>query len=116
MQNQSWGSILLKVSTIINCCYLIFYPLNIDYNFYFCSNIGGVEALLYFKSNVSTDPDPLYPDMEFIVIGGTLSADKGVIFRQMFNIPKDTYDKIWKKYETTPAYQVRNILYTTKLF
>lgn len=54
--------------------------------------------------------------MEFIVIGGTLSADKGVIFRQMFNIPKDTYDKIWKKYETTPAYQVRNILYTRKLF
>ncbi|CAH1113139.1 unnamed protein product [Psylliodes chrysocephalus] len=28
----------------------------------------------------------------------------------MFNIPKDTYDKIWKKYETTPAYQIMPML------
>ncbi|CAG9864663.1 unnamed protein product [Phyllotreta striolata] len=74
------------------------------------TSIGGVEALLYFKSNVSTDPDPLYPDMEFIVLGASISADNGVIMRKMFNIPIETYNKIWKKYETTPAYQIMPML------
>ncbi|KAG5867325.1 hypothetical protein JTB14_030900 [Gonioctena quinquepunctata] len=70
------------------------------------TTIGGVEALVFVKTNASRDPDPLYPDMELIFIGGSLASDKGTVYRNMFNIPKGLYDRVWKPLEKIPAYQV----------
>ncbi|CAH2013121.1 unnamed protein product [Acanthoscelides obtectus] len=69
------------------------------------AQIGGVEALTYIKTNVSDDPNPTMPDIELIFIGGALSSDAGIIYRRMFNIPRRTYDKLWKPLEGKPAFQ-----------
>ncbi|XP_050517328.1 glucose dehydrogenase [FAD, quinone]-like [Diabrotica virgifera virgifera] len=74
------------------------------------TSIGGVEGLIYMKSKISTDPDPLYPDMELILLGGNLASDNGHLLRRMFNIPRDIYEKVWKIYESKPMYQIMPML------
>ncbi|CAH2013120.1 unnamed protein product [Acanthoscelides obtectus] len=78
------------------------------------AQIGGVEALTYIKTNVSDDPNPTMPDIELIFIGGALSSDAGIIYRRMFNIPRRTYDKLWKPLEGKPAFQVYPMLFHPK--
>ncbi|CAG9840221.1 unnamed protein product [Diabrotica balteata] len=78
--------------------------------------LGGVEGLLYFKSKVSDDPDPLYPDVELIFLAGTIAADNGHLYTKLFNVPRDTYDRIWKMYEKKPAYQIMPMLTHPKSF
>ncbi|XP_072399341.1 glucose dehydrogenase [FAD, quinone]-like [Diabrotica undecimpunctata] len=77
---------------------------------------GGVEGLLYFKSKVSDDPDPLNPDVELIFLAGTIAADNGQLYTKLFNVPRDTYDRIWKIYEKKPAYQIMPMLTHPKSF
>ncbi|XP_057671734.1 glucose dehydrogenase [FAD, quinone]-like [Diorhabda carinulata] len=74
------------------------------------TSIGGVEGLIYLQTKESTDPDPLYPDMELILLGGNLGSDRGQTFREMLNIPRSTYDKVWKPYENKGWYQISPML------
>ncbi|VEN36599.1 unnamed protein product [Callosobruchus maculatus] len=78
------------------------------------TQIGGVEALTYIKTNASDDPDPTFPDVELIFIGGALSTDAGVVYRRLFNIPRRTYDVLWKPLEGKPAFQVYPMLFHPK--
>nr|CAH7748995.1 unnamed protein product [Callosobruchus chinensis] len=78
------------------------------------TQIGGVEALTYIKTNASDDPDPTFPDIELIFVGGALSTDAGVVYRRLFNIPRRTYDIIWKPLEGKPAFQVYPMLFHPK--
>ncbi|KAJ8958495.1 hypothetical protein NQ318_002289 [Aromia moschata] len=70
------------------------------------TSLGGVESLTYIKTNASDDPDPSYPDIELIYVGGSLNTDRGLIFRRIFNVPQETYDKIWKPFEDKYLYQI----------
>ncbi|CAG9824319.1 unnamed protein product, partial [Phaedon cochleariae] len=70
------------------------------------TTIGGVEAITYIRTNISTDPDPSFPDMELFMVGGSMNTDFGIIYRKIFNIPPDMYDKVWKPLEGKPVYQV----------
>ncbi|XP_072375644.1 glucose dehydrogenase [FAD, quinone]-like, partial [Diabrotica undecimpunctata] len=72
---------------------------------------GGVEGLLYFKSKVSDDPDPLNPDVELIFLAGTIAADNGQLYTKLFNVPRDTYDRIWKRYEKKASISRRRTKY-----
>ncbi|KAJ8917309.1 hypothetical protein NQ315_002327 [Exocentrus adspersus] len=64
------------------------------------------KALTYIKTNASTDPDPSYPDIELIYVGGSLNTDKGLIYRRIFNVPQDMYDVIWKPFENKGLIQI----------
>ncbi|XP_056631505.1 glucose dehydrogenase [FAD, quinone]-like [Diorhabda sublineata] len=74
------------------------------------TSTGGVEVLAFVKTNISTDPDPLYPDVELLVLGGSVANDDGIIFRNIFNIPPNIYDVIFKPLEGKFVYQVTPIL------
>ncbi|KAJ8985231.1 hypothetical protein NQ317_018260 [Molorchus minor] len=80
------------------------------------ASIGGVEALAYIKTEVSDDMDAMYPDMELIFIGGGLSTDKGLAYRRIFNVPQETYDKIWKPLEDKYVYQILPMLVHPKSY
>ncbi|KAG5870045.1 hypothetical protein JTB14_004297 [Gonioctena quinquepunctata] len=69
------------------------------------TSIGAVEAITYVKTNVSSDPDPTYPDVELFFVGGSLQTDFGIYYRKIFNIPPSLYDTIWKPLENKPLYQ-----------
>ncbi|XP_074035097.1 glucose dehydrogenase [FAD, quinone] isoform X2 [Leptinotarsa decemlineata] len=74
------------------------------------TSIGGVEAMTYIRTNVSSDPDLSYPDMELFFVSGSLNTDYGVAYRKIFNIPPATYDKIWRPLEGKPVYQILPML------
>ncbi|CAH1113137.1 unnamed protein product [Psylliodes chrysocephalus] len=77
---------------------------------------GGVEAVTYVKVNISTDPDPLYPDIELLMVGGSLASDFGTIFRKMFNVPPLIFNKIFKPLIGKFVYQVTPILLHPKSY
>uniref|UniRef100_W4VS94 Putative salicyl alcohol oxidase-like n=1 Tax=Phaedon cochleariae TaxID=80249 RepID=W4VS94_PHACE len=70
------------------------------------TTLGGCEVIMYIRTDVSTDPDQSYPDMELLMVGGSINTDFGTIYRRIFNIPPETYNKIWKPLEGKPVYQV----------
>ncbi|CAH2013123.1 unnamed protein product [Acanthoscelides obtectus] len=76
--------------------------------------IGGVEALTFINTNISDDSDPRLPDVELIFIGGSLSVDHGVILRRLLNIPRATYDVMWKPLEGKQTFQVFPMLFHPK--
>ncbi|CAG9824318.1 unnamed protein product, partial [Phaedon cochleariae] len=76
----------------------------------FLTTIGGVEAITFFKSNVSTDPDPSYPDMELFFVGGSLATDFGLYYRKKFNVPPRIFNKIFLPLIFTPTYQIFPLL------
>lgn len=63
-----------------------------------------MEALAFYKSNVSTDPAPV-PDIELLFIGGSIRTDNGTGSKNLFRIPQAIYDKIIKQvFSTTSAF------------
>ncbi|XP_074035091.1 glucose dehydrogenase [FAD, quinone] [Leptinotarsa decemlineata] len=70
------------------------------------TTLGGVETVIYIRTNVSTEPDLSYPDMELFSFASSFNIDYGVAFRKIFNIPPSMYDKIWKPLEGKPVYQI----------
>uniref|UniRef100_A0A0U9HSH0 Putative salicyl alcohol oxidase n=1 Tax=Chrysomela populi TaxID=154003 RepID=A0A0U9HSH0_CHRPP len=74
------------------------------------TSLGGVEVMTYIRTNVSMDPEPSYPDMELFMIGGSINTDFGVIYRKIFNIPSEIYDKIWRPLEGQYVYSVLPML------
>jgi choline dehydrogenase len=79
------------------------------------TSLGGVEALLYFKTNVSTDPAP-YPDMELIFISGGMHTDKGQYYRKTFRITDEIYNAVWKPLEDKYAFSVLPMLVHPKSY
>ncbi|XP_031330253.1 glucose dehydrogenase [FAD, quinone]-like [Photinus pyralis] len=69
------------------------------------TSLGGVEALAYFKTNVTSHSED-YPDMELIFIGGGLHTDSGTIYRRMFRVADEWYYPIWQPLETKYAYSI----------
>ncbi|XP_066149063.1 glucose dehydrogenase [FAD, quinone]-like isoform X1 [Euwallacea fornicatus] len=67
--------------------------------------LGGVEALMYMKSNFSTSKRK-YPDMEVIFLGSNVAADKGVAFKDTVSISSDLYNSYWREIEDVPFFQV----------
>ncbi|XP_072399343.1 glucose dehydrogenase [FAD, quinone]-like [Diabrotica undecimpunctata] len=74
------------------------------------TSIGGVEAINYIKTKYSKDPNPGYPDMELLMIGGALSTDFGFVFRKIFNIPPKVYNRLFGPLENKYVYQVTPVL------
>ncbi|XP_074035201.1 glucose dehydrogenase [FAD, quinone]-like [Leptinotarsa decemlineata] len=72
----------------------------------FFSSIGGIEAMTYIRTNVSSDPDLSYPDMELLFLAGSFNTDYGVTYRKLLNIPPTMYNAIWRPLEGKPVYQV----------
>ncbi|XP_031330236.1 glucose dehydrogenase [FAD, quinone]-like isoform X2 [Photinus pyralis] len=69
------------------------------------TSLGGVEALAYFKTNVTSYPED-YPDMELIFIGGGLHTDSGTIYRRMFRVSDAWYYPLWQPLEAKYAYSI----------
>ncbi|CAG9864666.1 unnamed protein product [Phyllotreta striolata] len=80
------------------------------------TSIGGVEAITYVKTNISTDPDPLYPDVELLMVGGALNTDFGIIFRKIFNVKPEIYNKIFLPLFTKYVYMVTPVVLHPKSF
>ncbi|CAH0548915.1 unnamed protein product [Brassicogethes aeneus] len=59
------------------------------------TSLGGVEALAYIKTNVSRDPDPSFPDVEIIFVGGSLSTDNGDFYRKTFKVSDEIYNAVF---------------------
>ncbi|KAJ3664214.1 hypothetical protein Zmor_008401 [Zophobas morio] len=79
------------------------------------TTLGGVEALMYFKTKESDDPSP-YPDMELIFISGGMHTDKGLFYRKTFRITDEIYNKVWKPLEDKYAWQVLPMLVHPKSY
>jgi len=67
--------------------------------------LGGVEALMYLKTNVSRDKEN-YPDMEAIFSGSNVAADKGLALKDTLSISNELYNAYWKNIENEPFFQV----------
>nr|CAH7723343.1 unnamed protein product [Callosobruchus chinensis] len=67
---------------------------------------GTVEALTYIKTNV-TDPEyPTWPDIELIFSCGSPVTEFGTFLRPLFNIPRETFNLVWKPITGKPAITV----------
>nr|CAI5824839.1 unnamed protein product [Callosobruchus analis] len=67
---------------------------------------GTVEALTYIKTNV-TDPEyPTWPDVELIFASGSIVTEFGTFFRPLFNVPRETYNVVWKPITGKPVITV----------
>lgn len=62
------------------------------------TQIGGVEALGYIKTNISREKIP-YADIEIIFLGGALTSDYGSGVRRGMDITENVYDAIFKPLE-----------------
>ncbi|CAH1986732.1 unnamed protein product [Acanthoscelides obtectus] len=71
----------------------------VDYN-------GNVEALTYVKTNLTDPEHPTWPDIELIFLAGTPATDFGLYIRQIFNIPKETFNVVWKPLIGKPGFTV----------
>ncbi|KAK9753158.1 GMC oxidoreductase [Popillia japonica] len=80
------------------------------------ATLSGAEALGIVKTSASDDPDPTYPDMEFIFIGGGLHTDNGDIYRKTFRISDESYNRFWKPLEGKQAFNVLPMLYHPKSY
>ncbi|KAK5638297.1 hypothetical protein RI129_012592 [Pyrocoelia pectoralis] len=69
------------------------------------TSLGGVEALAYFKTNVTNYLEE-YPDMELIFVGGGLHTDYGLIYRRMFRLSDQSYYAFFKPLEKKYAYTI----------
>nr|CAQ19343.1 salicyl alcohol oxidase precursor [Chrysomela tremula] len=76
----------------------------------FLTSSNTVEAISYVKTNISTDPDDSYPDIELVMYGISPAADHGVLIRRNYNIDQNTYDKVFKPLESKYTYQVSPML------
>ncbi|XP_074035108.1 glucose dehydrogenase [FAD, quinone] [Leptinotarsa decemlineata] len=70
------------------------------------TTLGGLEVLTYIRTNISSEPDPSYPDVELFIASGSVNTDYGLTFRKILDIPPAIYDKIWRPLEGKPVYQV----------
>ncbi|XP_022920251.2 glucose dehydrogenase [FAD, quinone]-like [Onthophagus taurus] len=80
------------------------------------SGIGGVEALGIVKTRLSDDPDPNFPDIELIFLGGNLASDRGDVFRKSFRISDEVYDAYYKPLEGKQAFTIIPMLYHPKSY
>lgn len=76
----------------------------------------GVEAVQYVKTSVSQDPDPKFPDIELLFMGGALHTDYGLYFRRAFRISDETYYGAYKHLEGKPAWNVFPMLLHPKSY
>lgn len=74
------------------------------------ASIGGVEAIQFIKTKISEDPDPKFPDVELLFIGGGLHSDYGLFFRRMFRVSDEVYYRAFQQWEGRPAWMVFPIL------
>lgn len=79
------------------------------------TTLGGVEALLYFKTNISKDSTS-YPDMELIFISGSMNTDLGKFYRKTFRITDEVYNTVWKPLEHKYVFSVLPMLVHPKSF
>ncbi|KAH8385023.1 hypothetical protein KR093_010499, partial [Drosophila rubida] len=64
------------------------------------SSIGGVEALAFLKSPRSQLPKD-WPDVELILVAGSLASDNGLGLKQGGNIKDEIYEGLYKHMERT---------------
>ena len=66
---------------------------------------GGIEVITYFRSNVSTDPDVNYADLEFLLTSLRTSYDQRVL-----RITQEVYDVLYGPIENRHALIVYPVL------
>ncbi|CAG9820547.1 unnamed protein product [Phaedon cochleariae] len=76
----------------------------------FSTVMGGLEALAFLKTNVSNDSESSLPDIELLLFSGGISNDKGLIFKKMFSISDEIYERIWRPLENKNVLQIFPIL------
>lgn len=76
---------------------------------WFYSTIGGVEGIAFFKTNISTDPEPV-PDIELVITGVSACTDYGLFNRRLLSINREIYDVVWDPLVGKNAYQVKKII------
>ncbi|KAF5272038.1 hypothetical protein FQR65_LT05019 [Abscondita terminalis] len=62
------------------------------------TNLGGVEALVYLKTNVTRYSES-YPDVELMFLAGGLHTDRGNLYKQVYGVSDKVYNAIWKNLE-----------------
>lgn len=70
------------------------------------TSLGGVEGIGYIKTDASDDPDPDYPDMELIFVGGSLNSDSGLISRRSMRIRDDVFNTLWGRIIDKPNWTI----------
>ncbi|KAM8720809.1 hypothetical protein ACLKA7_006797 [Drosophila subpalustris] len=60
------------------------------------SSIGGVEALAFIKSPRSKLPKD-WPDLELILVAGSLASDEGTALKQGANFKNEIYDNVFRQ-------------------
>nr|XP_023028649.1 uncharacterized protein LOC111516767 [Leptinotarsa decemlineata] len=100
--NESIGINILR-KTITPSTYLQYFKESTG----MLTTLGGIEAVTFMRTNISSEPDPSYPDMEFLFASISANSDYGLAFRKIVNISPAIYDKIWKPLEGEPVFQVR---------
>lgn len=66
--------------------------------------MNGVEGILYMKTNVSTDPDPGFPDVELMQAFGSLAFDTGGGTLAGLRMRDDVINAVFKPIENTRAF------------
>uniref|UniRef100_A0A6P7GPM3 Glucose dehydrogenase [FAD, quinone]-like n=1 Tax=Diabrotica virgifera virgifera TaxID=50390 RepID=A0A6P7GPM3_DIAVI len=82
----------------------------------FFTSIGGVEVLNYLQTNITSGSDPLHPDIELLILGGSLANDYGIVFRNMFNVSPKIYNAVFKPLENKYTYQCTPVLLHPKSY
>lgn len=65
---------------------------------------GGVEAVTYLKLKSSTEKNSSKPDVELLMSGASVVIDRGTFLRRMFNIPIETYQKVYEPFEKSNTF------------
>ncbi|EFA02628.2 Glucose dehydrogenase [FAD, quinone]-like Protein [Tribolium castaneum] len=66
---------------------------------------GGAQAIAYIKTDESEELGPV-PDMELLLIGGSLSTDYGLILRTGMNIRDDVYNSLFAPTEGKNSFMI----------
>ncbi|XP_044738785.1 glucose dehydrogenase [FAD, quinone]-like [Chrysoperla carnea] len=73
------------------------------------TSLGGVEALGYIKTNVSTDPRD-FPDIELIFLGGSINSDSGRVQAEKFGITKEFYKEYFAPINERECWSIMPVL------
>ncbi|XP_044254346.1 glucose dehydrogenase [FAD, quinone]-like isoform X2 [Tribolium madens] len=66
---------------------------------------GGAQAIAYIKTTESEEVEPV-PDMELLLIGGSLSTDYGLIIRTGMNIRDSVYNALFAPTEGKNSFMI----------
>lgn len=69
------------------------------------ASLGGAEGVAYIKTSLA-DYEELYPDVELLFIGGSLTSDVGLLTRRAMRIKDNIFYNLFNNILTTPNWSI----------